>query len=394
MSDLPDTPPQDDGALEASEPTEELAEESPGVPWVTYTVIAVCVLIFAYLNLFEESASYPTVTETLAPSAIAIWAGNYWALVTSAFVHFAFWHILFNMWWARDFGTILEPTMGRGRYLLFIAAAAVVSSGCQLALSDQTGIGFSGVVYAMFGYGLAARSVEPRYQHIISKQTVQWLLGWLVLCIVLSVADVWNVANAAHVGGFLFGFFAGNAFTARRHVQLYRAGLALLALVVALSLTYMPWSESWRLRDEIAAYLAAIEGAYAGDPSAQYLYGQSLIVEGNKAEGVSWLRKSAEQGNVSAMNDLAWTLATDLEEAIRDGEEAVKWGEQACETDGWERASYVDTLAAAYAETGQWAEAVATQELAIGKLTEEEKEGEASYEARLRKYLNQERHRQ
>ena len=94
------------------------------------------------------------------------------------------------------------------------------------------------------------------------------------------------------------------------------------------------------------------------------------------------------------MNWLAWVLATDSEERFRNGAEAVKWATRACEEDGWKTASYIDTLAAAYAEAGRWKKAVATQREAISKLTGEEAEEDPSYESRLQKYLRRERVRE
>ena len=274
-----ESPQQESGVFEPESPRTASAAASLGVPWITYSVITVCAAICAYLNLGSESSSYEQVTGILMPSAIRIWSGAYWGLFTSAFAHLAFWHILFNMWWAKDFGILLEPTMGRVKYLLFIASAAIVSSGVQLAFSDQTGIGFSGVVYAMFGYALAARHVEPRYQQIVHQQTIQWLLGWLVLCIVLSAAGIWNVGNGAHVAGFLFGFCVGNAFVARVWVVASRVGLTLLVGLTVMSVVYLPWSQTWQLRR--VARLAALAGEAArGDPQAQYLYGLALRPQG------------------------------------------------------------------------------------------------------------------
>ncbi len=107
----------------ADEVDSEDMPENFGVPWITYVVIAVCGVIFAYFNLAAEAPAFETVTGTLAPSALEIWAGSYWGLITTAFVHIGFWHIAFNMWWAKDFGAVLEPAMGRGRYLIFILLA-------------------------------------------------------------------------------------------------------------------------------------------------------------------------------------------------------------------------------------------------------------------------------
>jgi tetratricopeptide (TPR) repeat protein len=63
-------------------------------------------------------------------------------------------------------------------------------------------------------------------------------------------------------------------------------------------------------------------------------------------------------------NNLAWLLATCPEASVRDGGEAVRLGERACELTRFKRTLMVGTLAAAYAEAGRFAEAVATAQKA------------------------------
>ena len=145
----------------------------------------------------------------------------------------------------------------------------------------------------------------------------------------------------------------------------------------------------------MAAFLNARQLANAGDPEGQYLYGATLLqMQDKKAEGLSWLRKSAEQGNVSAINALAWQQATDSDASLRNGAEALQWAEKACQQDGWKTAAYVDTLAAAYAELERWNEAVATQRQAITKVPAADAELRASCESRLEKYLKHEKVRE
>ena len=64
------------------------------------------------------------------------------------------------------------------------------------------------------------------------------------------------------------------------------------------------------------------------------------------------------------LNNLVWILATCPEANLRDGAEAVRFGERACELTRFQRTLMVGTLAAAYAEAGRFAEAVATAEKA------------------------------
>lgn len=64
-------------------------------------------------------------------------------------------------------------------------------------------------------------------------------------------------------------------------------------------------------------------------------------------------------------NGLAWLLATCPQDKLRDGKKALALAKKACELTDWKEPLYLDTLAAAYAETGQYTEAVKYQEMAL-----------------------------
>ena len=64
------------------------------------------------------------------------------------------------------------------------------------------------------------------------------------------------------------------------------------------------------------------------------------------------------------MNNLAWALASNPDPKIRNGAEAVQLAERACALSGSNSPSFLDTLAAAYAEDGRYADAVKTVEKA------------------------------
>ncbi len=357
-------------------PPQELAPRPPTPP-VTLFVLVSCIGVCVVLNFAPAQA--PTLMRALVPSATAIWHGAVWGLVATAFVHKAAWHILFNMMWARSFGVLLERDMGAARYLAFLVAAAFVSSGWQLMVSGQTGIGFSGVVYALFGYAWARSRGNPRYAAFVrGGNTLAWMLGWLVLCIVLSVAKVWQVGNGAHVAGLAFGVAVGLVVEPAATRWLGRAGAALGALGMAVAVVgaiaacvWMPWSEAWRAREALAKIEKLRDDGEAGDAHALGQYGSVLAYyPETRKPGLELLKKAAEQGDVEAMNGLAWTLATAREDALRDGKLAVTWAEKAVAKEP--SAQFIDTLAAAYAETARWEDAVATQEKAVAGLRAED----------------------
>jgi Flp pilus assembly protein TadD len=73
--------------------------------------------------------------------------------------------------------------------------------------------------------------------------------------------------------------------------------------------------------------------------------------------------------SVLALNNLAWIFATDEAAQIRNGAEAVKLAERACELTEHKQAFLIGTLAAAYAEAGRFPEAVKTAQAAAERAT-------------------------
>ncbi len=368
--DLRAPPPAPDGAPRQP-PTPRTP--TPRTPPVTVGILVACVVV--YLAQTVAAAQAPALMRALAPSATQIWHGAVWGLVTTAFVHQSLWHIAFNMQWARSLGMLLEEDMGAMRYLAFVVGAAAVSSGWQLATAGQTGIGYSGVVYALFGYAWARSRGNGRYAAFARRgQNVAWMLGWLVLCIVLTVTGVWRVGNAAHVSGLVFGVAIGVVVEPAPTRWLGRAGAPVGGVVLAVAIAgavlacvWMPWSPVWREREAYAMLEDLRDRAAAGETAAESTYGGYLTrYPQTRAAGVDYLKKAADTGDVDAMNALAWTLATAPEDKLRDGALALTWAEKAVASKP--HPAFVDTLAAAQAELGRWDEAVATEKKAAAAL--------------------------
>ncbi|HVM51308.1 MAG TPA: tetratricopeptide repeat protein [Candidatus Acidoferrum sp.] len=74
--------------------------------------------------------------------------------------------------------------------------------------------------------------------------------------------------------------------------------------------------------------------------------------------------------SITALNNLAWLLATSSQAQDRDGVRAVGFAERACELTQYRDTVLVGTLAAAYAEAGRFAEAVTSAEMAVALATQ------------------------
>ena len=119
--------------------------------------------------------------------------------------------------------------------------------------------------------------------------------------------------------------------------------------------------------DEAIALLRKAATIKPDDPDARYNLGFLLSHHGRVREAMAqWkILLRLQPDNASAMNELAWVLATNPEASMRDGVQAVELARQAVKLSAGQEPNFLDTLAAAQAEAGQFTEAVETGERAL-----------------------------
>lgn len=121
-----------------------------------------------------------------------------------------------------------------------------------------------------------------------------------------------------------------------------------------------------RMPEALAEFEAALK-LKPGDADAWYNRGNALEIMGKIPDAVNSYAAAlkANPEMAPAANALAWILSTSPAAEIRDGKAAVQFAEKACGLTGGENALMLDTLAAAYAESGQFDKAASAAENAL-----------------------------
>lgn len=212
-------------------------------PIITIVVGLISIGLFVGINLEGNLKSWDVYTKWGAPSSIDIFNGSYWGLLTSNFLHTEIWHIAFNLYWIWIFGKKIEFETDKTNYIFLIVTAALISSLAQLGFSDSTGIGLSGIGYTLFGFLFIKGRTSDEYKGFLKKKTIHLFLFWLILCVFLTQAKIWNVGNAAHIAGLVWGM-ALAYFSKFEAVKQWIFG-SVLFLIIGSSFLWNPFATSW-----------------------------------------------------------------------------------------------------------------------------------------------------
>lgn len=217
-------------------------------PTITYGLLAVIGVVYLLTELDADNV----IRNTFALRTTMVGLGEWWVLVTSAFLHANLMHIAFNGILLWRLGEMLETTLGHGRFAaLYLAGigggslGVVITSwlfttpiGAIPGLGDVLTtdpriptLGASGAVFALMGAavaGMRERGVNPWRTDI----------GGLVLLNLVITFLIPGISVGGHVGGLLAGLAVGRLLFVERAKARRAALLVGLAGLVMLGIAW------------------------------------------------------------------------------------------------------------------------------------------------------------
>jgi len=249
-----------------------LREKSPDLrlrfPWLTLLLVSLIVATYC-LQVFAGHSTpkhpYDPVLLAIGMKGEAVFAGQWWRLVSAIFVHIDLYHLLSNLCFLLLFGTIAESVFQRAGYVVLWFLTGLAGSMAQLvALSPQYyGFGASGVAFglvgALWGAYFLERVPSPTFKR---RWVIVILLGFFII---LGLLPDWLQAhsfNAAHLGGLLAGMIFGLVMPVRTTPAPVRR---LCAVVVIAAIVFLGCAKIARAKHE--PELLNASGAFSSSPS-------------------------------------------------------------------------------------------------------------------------------
>ncbi len=186
--------------------SEEVFKEK--TPYITYALIIINVLVFISMYIFGHgSEDIRTLYSFGALDKVSVVNYHeYYRLITSAFLHIGFLHLICNMYALYILGSEIESYFGKLKYLFIYFISALVGSLVSLVFISENTIsaGASGAIFGLMGallyFGYYYRAM---LNNAITKQIVPLILLNLFIGFISS-----DINNFAHLGGLFGGLIA------------------------------------------------------------------------------------------------------------------------------------------------------------------------------------------
>jgi membrane associated rhomboid family serine protease len=173
----------------------------------------------------------PPHVSTAGLNAVGVAHGEWWRLLTAAFLHYGPFHLGINMYSLFFAGTLLEQVIGRWRFALLYFGSGIAGSAGALALSPgSVTVGASGAIFGILG----ALFVLERRGNIATGGQIA---GLIVLNLIFTFA-ISNISVGGHIGGLIAGVILMWLLLHTRRSMLQSVGATAAVIVASVIVAY------------------------------------------------------------------------------------------------------------------------------------------------------------
>jgi len=239
--------------------------------FVTPILIWLNILIFVAMLCTGMSVFEPDIDSMIlwgANSTVYTLNGQWWRLISSCFLHFGIIHLLLNMYALFYVGFLLEPFLGKAKFLTAYLLAGITGSLASLWWHDSTvSAGASGAIFGLYGVFLAILSTNH-----VERSMRNGLLANIGVFVVYNLiygGFKGGTDNAAHIGGLLGGGLIGYLFIpGLRKPDNKRLNLVLLSGITIITIVCSSIFYTRMMHSDKFVYQKRMEDFYAIETKA------------------------------------------------------------------------------------------------------------------------------
>ncbi len=241
--------------------SEPVLPQRPDPPYATFALLAGCWLMALVTFPGDQDALTIRLFRFGAKENSALAAGEYWRLLTTAFLHGGFIHLLVNSYSLYVLGRLIERVLGRTRFLATYFVSAATGSLSSWAFNSHLGVGASGAIFGLLGTALYL-SWRGKTAHI-PPSALRSLGMWTIYNLVYGFITP-TIDNAAHLGGLAGGVLCAAVLSSN----------TLSAWLVAASLATLAWggltiARTPDITPQVTAFLESDRAREAGDTTGE-----------------------------------------------------------------------------------------------------------------------------
>lgn len=222
---------------------------------ITRGLIAVNVAVFVLMVTSGVPITGPNTEQLIrwggSFGPLVLLGGQYWRLLSAAFVHIGIIHIFFNMWCLWSLGQLAEPLFGRTAYLALYLLTGIAGNILSVAWNPEVlGAGASGAIFGVAGaligllkfarFRVPKEQIKPILSSVLSFAGYNLLFGFIVP----------GIDKMAHIGGFIsglaIGFLLSSSITVSRQ-EYHRAKALVFSLMSVTLFGAFIMVRNWRL---------------------------------------------------------------------------------------------------------------------------------------------------
>ena len=173
------------------------------IPYVTIGLILINTIVFILMYMMNNENYYTT--------KYSVWGygivnnGEYYRLLTGAFLHGNISHYIVNMYSLYVLGSQIEGFLGRGKYLVVYLFSALIGSLFSIIFNTIPSVGASGAIFGLLGSLLY---FGYHYRVYLGSVIKSQIIPLIIINLGIGFMSNGLIDNYAHIGGLLGGILA------------------------------------------------------------------------------------------------------------------------------------------------------------------------------------------